>query len=250
MTGAGRGIGEAVARAFAEEGADVALLARSKDDVARVAGEIRESGATAIALSADVTDEEAVERATADVTAAFGDIHVLVTCAAGRAAATPSVNLTAKDFRQAVDVDLTGTFLSCRAAGRAMLSANYGRIVNVASFHAIATYPERAAYAASKAGVVGLTQALAMEWAPRGVTVNAVAPGPIRTPRTNWFLAQSADVEGRMLGRTPAGRLGEVGDVAAATLFLASPEARHIVGQTLVIDGGWTKSAWFGTYGQ
>jgi NAD(P)-dependent dehydrogenase (short-subunit alcohol dehydrogenase family) len=116
------------------------------------------------------------------------------------------------------------------------------------SFHTIATYPERVAYNAAKSGVEGITRALAVEWGKYGITVNGVAPGPIRTPRTSGFLAQSADVESGMLGRTPTVRLGETEDVASLIAFLVSDEARHINGQNIVIDGGWTKNAWWGKH--
>ena len=127
-----------------------------------------------------------------------------------------------------------------------MLEQRYGRIVNVGSFHAVATFPQRVAYASAKSGVVGLTQVLAVEWSGRGVTVNVVAPGMVRTPRTARLLSEDPASETAMVSRTPNGRLGETGEVAGAILFLCSKEAGHINGQTLVIDGGWTKSAWWG----
>jgi NAD(P)-dependent dehydrogenase (short-subunit alcohol dehydrogenase family) len=129
-----------------------------------------------------------------------------------------------------------------------MLAHGKGRIVNLASFHVVGTYPQRTAYVAAKMGVVGLTQALAVEWGGRGITVNAVAPGPIRTPRTSWFLEQDPANERGMIGRTPTGRLGEIADVVDPILFLVSDHARHISGQTVVIDGGWTKNAWWGRH--
>jgi NAD(P)-dependent dehydrogenase (short-subunit alcohol dehydrogenase family) len=237
-----------VALAFAARGDAVALLGRTAGTLRGVATEIGEAGGTALAIAGDTTDPQELREAVASVLSEFERLDALVTCAAAGPAAGPSASLELGDWRHVIDVDLTGTFLTCQAAAQAMLAQRYGRIVNISSFHAVATYPERAAYASAKAGVIGLTQALAIEWAAAGVTVNAIAPGPIRTPRTEWFLGQSEDVERRMLNRTPAGRIGTTDDIADLTLFLCSPQARHIVGQTIVVDGGWTKSAWFGDY--
>jgi NAD(P)-dependent dehydrogenase (short-subunit alcohol dehydrogenase family) len=247
VTGAGSGIGNSVARALAERGAVVTLVGRRVEPLEATVAEIVAAGGRARAFAADVTDADAMDRAAREADAAT-PLGILITCAAGPASAGPSETLGAESWRGVIDVDLTGTFYACQAAGRAMLRRGYGRIVNLASFHVVATYPQRAAYVAAKAGVVGLTQALAVEWGGRGVTVNAVAPGPIRTPRTSWFLSQDPANEDGMIGRTPSGRLGDVADVVEPILFLASRESRHVSGQTLVIDGGWTKNAWWGRH--
>jgi NAD(P)-dependent dehydrogenase (short-subunit alcohol dehydrogenase family) len=246
VTGAGRGLGRAAAEAFADAGAAVVLAARRLDETAPVAAAIAARGGRARALAADVTRAADVTALVAETVAAFGRLDVLVTAAAAPPAIGPSAELPLAAWEGVLACDLTGTFLTCQAAGARMLAQGYGRIVTVTSFHAVATYPERAAYAAAKAGVVGLTQALAVEWAGRGVVVNAVAPGPVRTPRTDWFLARDPGSEAGMIGRTPSGRLAEPADVVAAVLFLASRAAGQIVGQTLVVDGGWTKHAWWG----
>jgi NAD(P)-dependent dehydrogenase (short-subunit alcohol dehydrogenase family) len=156
--------------------------------------------------------------------------------------------LTLEQWRAVIDADLTGVFLACREAGRHMLAGGYGRIVNLASFHVLATYPERSAYVAAKSGVVGLTTSLAVEWGGRGVTVNAIAPGPIRTDRTAWFLSKDPAAHDGMVRRTPTGRIGDPEEVAALVAFLCTEEAGHVTGQTLVIDGGWTKNAWWGAH--
>lgn len=248
ITGAGSGIGRATAESFVREGAAVALVARHAEGIAEVAARIASSGGHALAVQADISQIESVVAMMQRVIDAYGRVDALVTCAAAGPAAGSSEELSLSDWQQVIDTDLTGTFLTCQAAGRVMLKQGYGRIVNVASFHVVATYPQRAAYAAAKSGVVGLTQALAVEWAGRGITVNAVAPGPIRTPRTSWFLAQNAVNEAGMIGRTPSGRLGETADVSAVILFLCAKEAGHVNGQTIVIDGGWTKNAWWGQH--
>ena len=248
VTGAGRGIGKATAQAFAQRGATVVLVARHPEDIQTLAEDISRNRGTAMALEADVTSADALTQVTETIKNAYGRLDVLVTCAAAQPASGPSETLPLVDWQQVMDIDLTGTFLSCQAAGRMMLEKGYGRIVNVASFHVTATYPERTAYVAAKAGVVGMTEALAVEWGGRGITVNAVAPGPILTPRTQWFLSQDPKNEQGMIGRTPTGRLGTVEEVAATLVFLCSKEAGHINGQTIAIDGGWTKNAWWGQH--
>lgn len=248
VTGAGSGIGNSVANALAAAGALVTLVGRRQDVLEAAANEIAERGGEARVAVADVGDAAAIDRAAAASDEASRGLSILVTCAAGPAAAGPSETLSAESWRGIIDTDLTGVFYACQAAGRRMLARGYGRIVNLASFHVVATYPQRAAYVAAKAGVVGLTQALAVEWGGRGVVVNAVAPGPIRTPRTSWFLSQDPENEHGMVGRTPTGRLGQLDDVVAPILFLASDEARHVSGQTLVVDGAWTKNAWWGRH--
>ena len=248
VTGGGSGIGAATAVALAAAGAAVVALARHEEGVREVADAVTAVGGRALALVADVDDESALEAAVDRAADQFGRLDILVTCAAAGPAAGPSETVSRDDWQRVIDTDLTGCFMSCRAAGRHMLERGYGRIVNLASFHVVATYPERAAYAAAKAGVVGLTQALAVEWGGRGVTVNAVAPGPVRTPRTQWFLEQDPANEAGMVGRTPTGRLADLDDVTAVIGFLCSPAARHVNGQTIVVDGGWTKNAWWGPH--
>lgn len=248
VTGAGRGIGRATAVRFAREGAAVALVARSIEETGALAEELRAGGATALAVSADVANEAAVTALMEQVVAELGGLEVLVTCAAAGPASGPTTELTLEQWHAVLDVDLTGTFLVCREAGRHMLAGGYGRIINLTSFHIVATYPERSAYVAAKAGVEGLTRALAVEWGGRGITANTIAPGPIKTDRTAWFLANDPSARGGMVGRTPTGRIAEVEEVAALAAFLASEEAGHVTGQTVVIDGGWTRNAWWGAH--
>lgn len=223
-------------------------MARSTKETEELAATLSSQNKSAMPLKADIVDPDSVHGAVQRVLEAWGRLDVLVTCAAAGPAAGPSESLSLSDWKSVIDTDLSGTFVTCQAAGKAMLERGYGRIVNTSSFHVVGTYPQRAAYVAAKAGVVGMTEALAVEWGGRGVTVNSVAPGPIRTPRTSWFLSQNPANETGMIGRTPTGRLGEPSEVAALILFLASREAGHINGQTIVIDGGWTKNAWWGQH--
>jgi NAD(P)-dependent dehydrogenase (short-subunit alcohol dehydrogenase family) len=248
VTGAGSGIGRETALALGRSGAIVVVAARTKEKITAVAKAISEAGGESNAIPFDVTSAASISDLVGEIQRAHGRLDVLVTCAAGAPASGPSESLAAADFEKLIQSDLTGTFLTCQAAGRLMLRQRYGRIVNLSSFHVVGTYPERVSYVVAKAGVVGMTQALAVEWGGRGITVNSVAPGPIRTDRTNWFLSQDPANEAGMIGRTPTGRLGETAEVAALIEFLCSKIAGHINGQTIVIDGGWTKNAWWGKH--
>lgn len=250
ITGAGSGIGEAVASTLFGLGANVCLIARTGANVKKVAEALDKGLEKTAYYACDVRDEAALTTVRASVTEKFKGIDILVTCAAAAAQSGKTEDLSLEAWRGLLAIDLDGVFLSCKVFGQGMIKKGYGRIINLTSFHNIATYPQRAAYNAAKGGVLGLTRALAVEWGRHGITVNAVAPGPIRTPRTSWFLSQSPDTEQGMLGRTPSARIGETGDVAALIAFLATEEARHVNGQEIVIDGGWTKSAWWGRYNE
>lgn len=250
VTGAGSGIGAAVAKALYGQGASVVALARSAEALEKVAKELDPLLARVLCVAADVRVEAALVEARVKTVEKFGRVDILVTCAAAPAAAGPTAALSLNAWREVLETDLDGVFLSCKVFGAHMLERGYGRIVNLSSFHTVATYPERVAYNAAKSGVEGLTRALAVEWGRHGVTVNAVAPGPVRTPRTAWFLGRDPEAERGMLNRTPSARLADPGDVASLVAFLVSDEARHINGQQVVLDGGWTKSAWWGRYAE
>jgi NAD(P)-dependent dehydrogenase (short-subunit alcohol dehydrogenase family) len=250
VTGAGSGIGAAVTATLHRLGARVALLARTETTLRDTVENLDSARQFAREYATDVTDETQLQRTRDQILSDFDRVDILVTCAAAPASAKKCEEMSYEEWRSVLSTDLDGVFLSCKVFGAGMVEQRYGRIVNMTSFHTIATYPERTAYNAAKSGVEGLTRALAVEWGPYGITVNAVAPGPVRTPRTSWFLEQNPTTESGMLGRTPNHRLGETGDVAGLVAFLVSDAAIHINGQQIVIDGGWTKSAWWGSYEQ
>jgi 3-oxoacyl-[acyl-carrier protein] reductase len=221
VTGAAQGLGAAIADALAYEGARVA-----RTDVE----------GTPVGL--DVTDRASVERAVQEVAATLGEPTILVNNA-GINRIGPSETLEEERWRQVVDVNLTGTFRCSQVVGARMLAAGRGAIVNVASISARVGMPGRAAYCATKAAIVGLTRALAVEWAGRGVRVNAVAPGYVGTPMTAKAIAEGLLSGDEVAARTPAGRLAEPAEIAAAVVFLASAQAAYVTGQTLVVDGGY-----------
>jgi NAD(P)-dependent dehydrogenase (short-subunit alcohol dehydrogenase family) len=234
VTGAGRGLGRACALALTEMGATVTLVARSGDELEEVAGETG-----GVPYVADVTDPEAVAAA---VRAAreHGDLSIVVN-SAGTNRPGPTLEQDVADFDLVMDVNVRGTYLVCRAAGEVLVARGGGRVINVSSQMGSVGYPGRAAYCASKHAVNGLTKALAVEWAPSGVTVNAVAPTFIETPLTAPMF-EDAEFKAEVLRRIPLGRIGRVEEVSAAVAFLASPAASLVTGQILLIDGGWV--AW------
>jgi NAD(P)-dependent dehydrogenase (short-subunit alcohol dehydrogenase family) len=248
ITGGAGALGLGVGQALLSLGADVVLLGRSKERLDTALASLSSDGPSASIYVCDVCDEDALKSVCDRVLGSHGKLDILVTCAAAPAASGKFDDITLEEWRAMMSTDLDGVFLACKTFGKPMISRGYGRIVNLTSFHNVATYPFRTAYNAAKSGVEGLSRGLAVEWGHHGITVNTIAPGPILTPRTRWFLSQDDRNEAGMLGRTPNVRLGEVSDLSSAVAFLASEEAGHINGQRLVIDGGWTKNAWWGKY--
>ena len=213
VTGGTRGIGAAVADALRERGWNVATLSRNGGD-----------------LQADVSDAEAVERAFVEARDRFGPVHVLVNNAGQRRDGL-AIRMSAEDWGTVVDTNLSGAFHCTRRALDDMLSARWGRIVNVSSIVAERANPGQANYAASKAGLLALTRTVAREMARKGVTCNAVLPGVIETDMT-------ADLADGLVGAVPAGRVGQPADVAACVAFLCSEEAAYVNGAMLAVDGG------------
>ena len=238
VTGASKGIGWDLAKALAHAGAAVAVAARDKESLERLADEIRSDGGEALAVELDVRDVEQIGTVFRRVREHFGSLDVLVNNA-GLGANHPAEDITESDWDEMMDVNLRGLFFACQAAGRIMLEQGHGRIINMSSQAGVVGIREHAVYSASKGGVNLLTKVLALEWSSRGVTVNAVAPTFIYTPGTADRLDQPEYLAG-VLDRLPIGRVGSTTDVAAAVLYLASPAGGLVSGHVLVVDGGWT----------
>lgn len=239
VTGAGRGIGQEIALAFARAGARVATLDRDAPAAEATATAIREAGADALAIACDVTDEAAVDAAFADVVARFGQLDVLVNNA-GSALRRPTAALSLAEWDKVVAVNMTGVFLCCRAAARIMVPRGAGSIINMASIMGLSgggLYPN-ISYQATKGAVVNMTRALAVEFGPSQVRVNAIAPTWVRT----GFIApllQDAALVGRMEAMMPLGRLAETADLVGAALFLAGRASAMVTGHVLAVDGGF-----------
>lgn len=235
VTGAGRGIGQAIARTYAEAGARVAVVSRTEANAARAAEEINAliPGA-AKPYAVDVADGEAVMAMGKRVLEDFGTVDILVNNA-GLTRDGLLLRMSSEDWDAVIDTNLKGAFHTVKAFQRVMLKVKGARIINVASVIGLMGNAGQANYAASKAGLIGFTKSLAREFAGRGVTANAIAPGFISTDMTG---ALSEEIRNGILGKIPLGTFGEVGDIAAAALYLASAEARYVTGQVLVVDGG------------
>ncbi len=235
VTGASRGLGRACAAALAEAGAHVVLAARGRDALERVAGEIAEAGGSAETLPLDIAD---VER-TAAALAALGPVDTLVNNAGGNRPA-PLLDVTVADFDAVMGINVRGAYFCAQAVAREMVAAGRGGvIVNMSSQMGHVGGPRRTVYCATKHAVEGMTKAMAMDLAPHGIRVNAIAPTFISTPMTRPFLDDPAFREDTM-NRIALGRLGELPDVMGAVVFLASDAASLITGTSLLIDGGWT----------
>jgi len=234
VTGAGRGIGRAVALKFAAEGADVVCVSRTVENSEKVAEEVRALGRKAWAAAVDVADANAVNLAAEKILADAGRVDILVNNA-GVTRDGLLMRMSESDWDTVLDTNLKGAFLFTKAFTRAFARQRSGRIINLASVIGLIGNAGQANYAASKAGLIGFTQSVARELAGRGVTCNAIAPGFIETDMTAVL---NADMKAELLKRIPLGSFGQSEDIAGAALFLASPAARYITGQVLTVDGG------------
>lgn len=241
VSGGCSGIGRALALRFARAGARLAILDLDQAALDSLVQHLRDHlGGEALGLRCDVADADAVERAVALAVERFGGIDVLVNNA-GISANKPTLEVTVDEWRRAVDINLTGVFLCAQAAGRRMVPAGSGSIINLASMYGVVAAPDRAAYCATKGAVVLLTETLAVEWGPMGVRVNALAPGYVETDLVRDLAARGRLDPERLKQRTPLRRMAQPAEMADLAVFLASRQAAYITGHTLVADGGWSR---------
>lgn len=239
ITGGATGIGEAIGRRFALEGGTVVVWDLDLDGAEAIGGELGGSG-----YRCDVSDRVSVQAALDATLARHGRVDVLV-CNAGVALAGPSETFSDADWDRSIAIMQTGVFLCSQIVGRTMLERRSGSIVNIASINASEAFPMRLAYCAAKAAVVAMTEVLAIEWADRGIRVNAVAPGVTRTALVQKGIDEGVILVDAYQERTPMHRFGEPDEIARAVLFLANDEdASFATGTTLRVDGGWSAQGW------
>jgi NAD(P)-dependent dehydrogenase (short-subunit alcohol dehydrogenase family) len=240
VIGGTSGIGRAIAHGLAEAGADVVATSRRAEQVEAAAKELEDRGRRTLRITSDVSDRSSLQTVLDESIAAFGNVDILVN-SAGRTKRAPTLEFPEADWNEIFDTNLTGTLRACQVFGRHMIEREYGRIINIASLSTFVALYEVAAYSASKAAVASLTKSLAIEWAPHGVCVNAIAPGVFRTALNQKLLDESE--RGReFLLRTPMKRFGKVEELAGAAVFLASDAASFVTGEILVVDGGFLAS--------
>ena len=239
VVGASRGLGRAVALGLAAAGADLVLSARTADSLSAVAEDARALGVTAHVLPLSVADPGGVRAAGAEIGARWTGLDVLVNCAGISPTFKRAELLDDDEWRNVIDVNLSGAFFVSRAAAELMLASGGGSIIHTSSVHAHAGMPRLAAYSASKGGTEAVARTLALEWAKDGIRVNSVAPGYFETEMTEG-LRGNERLSRQLLERIPMGRFGVPSEVVSAYLYLASDESAYVTGSTMFVDGGWT----------
>lgn len=240
VTGASQGLGAEIAAALARDGYDVAVSGRRTATLLDTVRAIEAAGARATTVALDLRDQSSVEQAMASVVGAFGHVDVLVNNAAVTLRRTV-LDMARDEWQEVINVNLTGTLFMSQQMGRHLVATQRaGCVVSLASTHGIVGFPERSAYGVSKAGIVHMTRALAIEWAVHGIRVNAVAPGTASSPTRVAYFAANPVAGQAMIDRVPLKRFAQPDEVSAAVVYLASPAASYITGQTLLLDGGLT----------
>ena len=240
VIGGTSGIGRALAHGLAEAGADVVPSSRRQEQVEATAAEIETLGRRTVRCTSDVAERESLQELLDATIEQLGKVDILVNCA-GTTKRTPTLDLSDDEWNMIMETNLTGTLRGCQVFGRHMIENGYGRIINIASLSTFVSLYEVAAYAASKSAVASLTKSLAIEWAKKGVNVNAIAPGVFRTALNTKLLDETPRGQ-EFLTRTPMGRFGNVEELAGAAVFLASEAASFVTGEVLVVDGGFLAS--------
>lgn len=240
VTGASSGLGVTFAETLAEHGVNLVLAARRYEKLLKVTEDLnRKYDVKVVPVKTDVSQEEQVVNMVKTAVEQFGSVEILVNNA-GVASLSPSVEMNIEEWKKVIDINLTGVFLCARTVAREMIKKNYGKIVNIASIYgAVGDIFPTAPYYASKGAVINLTRALAIEWAPYKINVNAIAPGFFPSEMTESVFRDEKAMA-YILSRTPLGRTGEPLDLKAALTYLASPASNYVTGQTIFVDGGWT----------
>jgi len=239
ITGGSKGLGLVIAQAFAEAGADVIVASRTMEDCQKAANDIaRSTGRRAAAFAVDVTSADEMKRLSAEIEGSLGPVDILVNNAGINIRGLID-ELHEGDFESVMATNVTAPFLCSKIFGPKMADRGWGRVINLGSIMSVISLPGRAPYASSKAAILGLTRTLALEWATKGVTVNAICPGPFATEMNKQLLNDPAKYRD-FVSRIPMGRWGELHEIAGAAVFLASDAAAFVTGSALFVDGGWT----------
>lgn len=238
ITGASRGLGKAIALALASEGADLALVARNREQLDTVAMLARTRGVQAEAFTADIGNESHIQLLEAEVMQRFEKVHILINNA-GINIRRSVTDFTLNEWNSVLTTNLTSVFLMCRAFVPHLKAQSYGRVLNIASMLSRIALPGRSAYAASKSGLLGFSRTLALEVAASNVTVNTLSPGPFAT-ELNTALLQDPEINAEFISKLPVGRWGRVEEIGPLAIYLCTDEAGFVTGADFVMDGGWT----------
>jgi len=238
VTGASRGIGEAISKGFAKAGADLILVSRNLSALQAVTKKIEGLGRKAFPIAADIGNPEDIQKAVDTALKVFPRIDILVNNAGISPVLKKAEEMTLQEWEEIVKVNLTGTFLFCQAVGKVMIQQGSGKIINMATVGAVVAFPRQIAYCATKGGILQLTKVLAIEWARYNIQVNAIGPSYLETELTKG-MRESKIISENLLHMTPMGRFGKPEEVVGAAIYLASDASSYVTGQTLYVDGGW-----------